>query len=606
MLPSPAVNLVPTLMEQPFSEKKGAASLLPSPLAQHPKRTSILAYSLRILSVVLLCGYVWMALMTRLPPRLHDFLDKSEPRCPQTDPLHPERNGVLWESLSATFGTETFKNKAIDWLSGAVKVPTESFDDMGPVGQDVRWEVFAPFHDYLHSAFPLAHAALQLTKVNTYGLLYVWQGSDASLKALVLAAHQDVVPVNPMTANEWTHPPFSGHFDGKKIWGRGSSDDKSGLIGSLSSVESLLTSGFRPTRTVVLAYGFDEEISGTEGAKHLATALLSLYGKDGIAMIVDEGGGFAEEYGSIVATPGIAEKGYLDVKVEITTPGGHSSVPPKHTGIGILSALLVAYEANPYGVKLTRKDPLYSTLQCVSQHAKELPKDLRETIRRSWSSKKALRKLEKKIFQNPVYKSLVGTTQAADLIEGGVKANALPEMASAIVNHRIAVISSVAEVKAHDTELLKGLADKFNLTYNAFGTKVTEEAEGAPSSGSLTLSDAYGTALEPAPVTPTVKDAAPYQLLSGTIKATYNSHRALTATNEIIVSPGMPSGNTDTRYYWNLTRHIFRYNHSNAGNKANRLSGVHTVNESIEVDAFVEMIRFFTTLILNADEATSM
>ena len=42
-------------------------------------------------------------------------------------------------------------------------------------------------------------------------------------------------------------------------------------------------------------------------------------------------GGFAEQYGSVFATPGIAEKGYFDVTVEVTAPGGHSSVPPRHT-----------------------------------------------------------------------------------------------------------------------------------------------------------------------------------------------------------------------------------------------------------------------------------
>ena len=42
-------------------------------------------------------------------------------------------------------------------------------------------------------------------------------------------------------------------------------------------------------------------------------------------------GEFAEQYGSVFATPGIAEKGYLDVHVEVTAPGGHSSIPPKHT-----------------------------------------------------------------------------------------------------------------------------------------------------------------------------------------------------------------------------------------------------------------------------------
>lgn len=35
-----------------------------------------------------------------------------------------------------------------------------------------------------------SHSTLELGKVNTYGLLYVWKGTDASLKPILLAAHQ--------------------------------------------------------------------------------------------------------------------------------------------------------------------------------------------------------------------------------------------------------------------------------------------------------------------------------------------------------------------------------------------------------------------------------
>lgn len=36
----------------------------------------------------------------------------------------------------------------------------------------------------------------------------------------------------------------------------------------------------------------------------------------------------------------------------------------------------------------------------------------------------------------------------------------------------------------------------------------------------------------------------------------------------------------DTRFYWDLTPHIFRYNHRNSGTGGGLASGVHTVNES--------------------------
>jgi acetylornithine deacetylase/succinyl-diaminopimelate desuccinylase-like protein len=45
--------------------------------------------------------------------------------------------------------------------------------------------------------------------------------------------------------------------------------------------------------------------------------------------------------------------GYFDVRVTIETPGGHSSVPPDHTGIGVLSRIISVIESNPYEPDLT-------------------------------------------------------------------------------------------------------------------------------------------------------------------------------------------------------------------------------------------------------------
>jgi Gly-Xaa carboxypeptidase len=518
--------------------------------------------------------------------------------CPQADALYPDRHAQLWEILGNDFSQDAFTLRAVEWLGGAVRVPTESYDKMGPVGVDERWEAFRPFHDYLLRSFPLTHEILTLTKVNTYGLLYEWKGSDDTLKPLLLAAHQDVVPVDPKTVDQWKYPPYSGHYDGESIWGRGSTDDKSGLIGIFSSVETLLEKNFKPTRTIVLAFGFDEEASGLQGAQSLSQALLKKYGEDSFALLVDEGMGFGEVGGSVIAIPGTAEKGYFDSMVTVSSAGGHSSIPPPHTSIGILSRLLVEFEANPTKPQLERGTPIYSTVQCVGQHAKEFPAHLRALIKTSVHSDRALRKLEAELIKDKTYKSLIGTTQAIDLIQGGVKTNALPEEAWAVVNNRIATQSSVAAVQQHETDVLKHLAKEFNLTFTAFGSEISPKA--APTAGKLTLTDAWGTALEPAPVTPT-EDSAPWRLLSGTIKAAYNAHRGLEGADNIFVSPGIMSGNTDTRYYWKLTPHIIRYSHQGGVDT----STIHSVNEHIGANDFVEMIRFFTTLILNVDETTT-
>ncbi|KAF9269527.1 carboxypeptidase S [Marasmius fiardii PR-910] len=523
----------------------------------------------------------------------HQVQVAGDPLCPQTNPLIPDKNLFFWILLDDALKTELFKQRAVNWLGEAVQVETETSDDMGPVGEDPRWETRVRFHQYLEDAFPRVHSIVERIKVNTYGLVYVWKGYDVALKPYILAGHQDVVPVNPDTVDEWAYPPYSGHFDGERIWGRGSSDDKGGLIGILAAVEFLLEQGFIPARTVVLAFGFDEEAGGKSSAGSLAKYLSERFGQNSFAFMIDEGAGYMEQYGSVFATPGIAEKGSTNVNIEVATPGGHSSVPPQHTSIGILSALLVHMEENPFEIHLERGTPLYEFVQCFP-HATDLPDSLRKAIKRAKRSDKALKEIEEYIFQNPTLRSLAGTTQAIDIVRGGVKSNALPEQAYAVVNQRVSTTSSVNATWAHDRDLFAELARRFNLTYEAFGEEVSEKD--APSQGHLTLSAL--TVTEPSPVAPTKgRNAAPFEVLSGSIKATYNAHRSFT-NDDVIVAPGMMNGNTDTRFYWDLTEHIFRYNHHNARDPSN----AHTVNESIHINTFLEMIRFFGAIILNSDE----
>lgn len=190
---------------------------------------------------------------------------------------------------------------------------------------------------------------------------------------------------------------------------------------------------------------------------------------------------------------------------------------------------------------LARGTPIYNTVQCYAAHGTDLPHGLRRAVAASSHSDRALRRAEKILTHYDAnFKSLIGTTQAIDLIQGGHKANALPEEAWAVVNHRIATDSNLAAVQAADTERLAKLAKHFNLTFNAFGEAL---AEGG--AGTLTLSDAWGTSLEPAPLTPTGVNAKPFQLISGTIRAVH-----ATTTGEeggIVIAPSIMSGNTDTR-----------------------------------------------------------
>lgn len=105
------------------------------------------------------------------------------------------------------------------------------------------------------------------------------------------------------------------------------------------------------------------------------------------------------------------------------------------------------------------------------------------------------------------------------------------------------MVSSVAATLNHDAELLKLLAREYDLSYTAFEDDMDGDMS-ATGRGTLTLSRAFESGLEPAPITPTEGDAEPYRQLSGSIKAAYNSHRGISGDEHIIVSPGMMSGNT--------------------------------------------------------------
>lgn len=101
--------------------------------------------------------------------------------------------------------------------------------------------------------------------------------------------------------------------------------------------------------------------------------------------------------------------------------------------------MITELEANPHETQLLRNTPYYVGLQCEAAYDPDLARTMRSLIKKSLKSDKALAKLNAELLRvNPLFKAITGTTQAVDIVQGGVKINALPEMAYAIVNHRIA------------------------------------------------------------------------------------------------------------------------------------------------------------------------
>lgn len=163
---------------------------------------------------------------------------------------------------------EDYAHKAAERLSRAVQINTVSTDNMPEDASDSRFDGHYEFAKFMEEEYPSIYEHLEHEIVNVHGHLFTWKGKSDG-KPIFLMAHEDTVPVNPETEDQWNYPPWSGEITkdatddtpGTWIWGRGASDCKNSLVGILGAVEKLVSEGFQPDRTVLIGYGFDEEVS---------------------------------------------------------------------------------------------------------------------------------------------------------------------------------------------------------------------------------------------------------------------------------------------------------------------------------------------------------
>ncbi|KAL1959324.1 hypothetical protein VTO42DRAFT_2511 [Malbranchea cinnamomea] len=509
--------------------------------------------------------------------------------CQQVPSLVP-KNQKVQQFIRDTVESPEYHRKIISTLSGIIQIPSESYDDLGVIGEDERWNVFYEIEEYIKQNYPAVLENVKLDHANTHGLILTWQGSvpASEAKPILMLAHQDVVPVLADTVQDWTYPPYEGHYDGTKIWGRGATDDKGYLISILESVDLLIKSGFKPKRTVILAFGCDEEISGENCGRPIADLLHDWYGDDGIYLIMDEGSmGIQREFDQSFAMVSVAEKGYLDVGINVTSTGGHASNPPDHSVIGIMSEIVMTLENNPFPGKVTTRNPMFGFLECAAVHAPEssFPMAIREKLDKVARGESKAQHQLAQVLDDMRY--FFRTSQSVGKIGGGVKINAIPESVSTWVNLRLAVETSIAQVQRHYENLIAPIAHKHGMVFEGFNSSYD-----SPERRKISLFAME--ALEPAPVSPV--DAEAFSVLSGTIK---NTLKPLSQGDELIVTPYLMPANTDTKFFWALTKNIYRFTPINLVHNLNR---AHTTDEFIRADEFVREPLFFASLILNADD----
>lgn len=435
-------------------------------------------------------------------------------------------------------------------LSGAISYETISHK------REMRDDsVFLAFHAFLQQSFPQLHSTLRKEVINQHSLLYTWEGTDNSKKPLVLAAHMDVVPVDYASSSEWDVPPFSGKITDGNIYGRGTIDDKGSLMAILEAIESLIGHGFLPSRTIILAFGHDEEIGGNEGAQEMSKILE----KRGVEawMVLDEGGtlatGIVPGIDGTVALIGTSEKGYVSLDISADMKGGHSSMPEPVNALEAVNAAVFKLKSNPLPDRIS--EPIQGFIEHVGPN---LPFVQKMAFANTWLFKPLILNTYKKSVSGA---ALIHTTQVVTMFNSGLKDNVVPTRARAVVNYRLLPGDSPEDILNRAKALIGDTSVKV-VMHDGFGV--------AASPISDHQSDEFGFVAE-----------------------------AIQAVNPgVIVSPYLVLGATDGRYYYNITDKVFRF--SPIPLESQDLSRIHGINERVSLAGYQKSVSFYATLIKNS------
>ena len=327
---------------------------------------------------------------------------------------------------------------AAERLAGSLRIRTISSED--PAAFDA--DAFETLHQYLQTAFPRVHAQLRRETVGTHSLLYTGKErplsqSDPADRAPGRGTSRDG-HVGEMAAGSLRRP--------NRRWihlGRGAIDNKSAVLGTLEAVEMLLAEGFRPVRTVYLAYGHDEEVGGVAGAREIA-ALLKARGVE-LEMVLDEGGvigdGILPGISEPVALVGIAEKGFVTIELSTRVAGGHSSLPPRQSAVGILSAAVARLENTQMAARL--EGP---TRQLFDRIGPRFPTMQRAVFANLWlTAPLVLRSLE----ESPHHQRDGANDYGADDLPSGNEGQRAPQPREGCHQLRILPGDTVASVVEH-------------------------------------------------------------------------------------------------------------------------------------------------------------
>ena len=461
--------------------------------------------------------------------------------------LHVPPNSDQEIQIGAIETIEVNEPRLLRHMSESLRFKTISYQNEAlPVAE------FEGFIDWLIAAYPEVQARMELTRIGGYTLLYKWQGSDPSLKPVLLTGHYDVVPVIPGTEQGWTYPPYGGVVADGYVWGRGTLDDKGAVITMLEAATELIRDGYRPERTIYFSFGHDEEIGGSKGAGGVVeyareNDIEFLWSLDeGSFLFKDMIPGVSRLMGSI----NVAEKGSATIDIVAKAAGGHSSMPPLDNAVSVLATAINNLEKAPVPGGL---DGLSADMfDGISRH---MPFMTRMLFANQWLFKGLL---EDQLFGVTFMNATLRTTTAPTMLQASNKVNVLPIEAVATVNFRLHPRDTVDSVVEH----VKKVVDDERIEIRVRG--------GRPASA---VSDHRAIGFKV--VESSVKEVRP----------------------DAFMIPGLMIAGSDSKHYAKISENSYRFNPMIVG--AQDLPKIHGTDENISIDNLVLATQVYTRIIQN-------
>ncbi|MET2010051.1 M20/M25/M40 family metallo-hydrolase [Microbacterium chocolatum] len=435
----------------------------------------------------------------------------------------------------------------IDRFREILRIPTVSHVDVSLVDT----AAFDLLHDTIARLYPRVHGVLEREVVAGHALLYRWRGASPD-RPLVLMAHQDVVPVDPV---EWRHPPFAAEIVGEgtdaEIHARGAIDDKGALVAILEAAEEALAEGVVPAHDVYLAFGHNEETAG-DGARAIAAVLEAR----GIrpALVLDEGGAVVEGVLPGVDVPtamvGVAERGVMTLTLTVHEAGGHASTPPSFPAPARLARAIGRLHRHPFPVRLA--PPVRAMLATLAPHARGPLGPLLAHL--TVTAPLLARALP---LAGPETNAIVRTTAVVTELDGAVGENVLATRARATVNVRLLTGDTVEGAIARVRRVIGDAAVEVELRQGS----------------------------DPSPVSPWRGE--PWRRIATAVAGTLGT--------DVVTTPYLQLGASDSRWFTGISDHVYRFTPFHL-TRAER-DALHAPNERIRVAVWLRGIAFYGALI---------